>query len=933
MAEDKKVNKYPVNLPETKFSMKANLPVREPQFLEYWESIGLYQKMLEHNTGGKKFVLHDGPPYANGPIHLGHALNKILKDMVVKYKSLCGYHTPYIPGWDCHGLPIEQNLMKEKKIDKRSIDRVKFRKDAEVYAQKYIDLQRNDFKRLGITADWENPYITMSPKYEGGIYRSFRNLVKNGYIYRRKKPVYWCVQCETALADSEIEFQDHGSPSVYVKFPVINEGVGSKVQPVAAVLIWTTTPWTLPANVALAFNPEFDYVNVALKLNDGRNENLIVSEYLLPKIAEVLHAGNIEVLQKYKGKDLEGIKCIHPVIEGKISVGVLAGYVSLEDGTGIVHIAPGHGDDDYEVGLKYNLPIFAPVNAYGKFTNEVPKYEGQKVFEANANIIADLTQQNVMLHNSEANHSYPHCWRCKKPVIFRATEQWFLNVDYQGLREKLLAETDRVHWIPDYGLNRIKGMVSSRPDWCLSRQRFWGAPIPVMYCQKCNTPLMDDKVLENIEKLITQYGTNVWYEKDVGELLPQGIKCACGHNEFKKGEDIIDVWFDSGVSHESVLRTDANLTFPADVYLEGSDQHRGWFQTSLIPAVALHNTAPYKAVITHGFVLDGNGRAMHKSLGNVIAPQEIIKKYGAEILRLWVANSDYHEDIRISEEILKQLADTYRKIRNTYRFMLGNLCDYNPEDNCVKCSDLWDIDKYMLHKLYMLVTEVTRYYEAYEFNKVLRAVHDYCVFDLSNFYLDILKDRLYTFGPGCVERRGAQTVMYQTLMVLVKSMSPMLSFTAEDVWQTLKVEKAGAGLEESVFLSGFATAQPEWLNKPLAAKWEVIRKIKEKVNLEMEKMRQEKVIGSSLEAKVEITSFSDEEFCVIKEYEHQWPMITISSSVVIFRGKGEGDVMIKISKADGIKCVRCWNYSHSVSKHEDHPELCDRCHEVVRGCK
>jgi len=935
--------KYKVNLPKTSFPMKADLSKREPQILEKWENLKVYELCQKKNrTRLTSFVLHDGPPYANGPIHLGHALNKILKDIVVKYKLLSGCNTPYVPGWDCHGLPIEYQLLKEQGLDKKNVNCLKFRKDAAEYAKKYVNVQRDEFIRLACFGEWDKPYLTMEPRYEAKIISAFKNLVKNGYIYRKKKPVYWCISCETALAEAEIEYASHLSPSIYVKFPVIQfPSPLSTYQPInlsTAVLIWTTTPWTLPANLALAFHPKYEYVIVKCYVNN-KQENLILAKELFGKVTEQIGAENCEIIATFSGEKFKDIKCAHPFLN-KESVGILAEFVSLEEGTGVVHIAPGHGEEDYLIGLECNLPVFSPVNERGEFTKEIEKFAGVDVFVANDLIIEELDKNERLVYSGEVVHQYPHCWRCKNPIIFRATEQWFLNVDHNDLRKRMLKEIEKVKWVPDYGIERIRGMISVRPDWCLSRQRFWGVPLPIFYCENCNIPLLDEKIIENIEKLVEKEGSDVWFTKTTEELLLKGTECPqCGGSKFRKENDILDVWFDSGVSHEAVLKTNPELSWPADMYLEGSDQHRGWFQTSLIPAVALENSAPYKIVLTHGFVLDGQGRAMHKSLGNVISPQEIIEKYGAEIVRLWVSISDYREDVRISPEILEQLAETYRKIRNTIRYLLGNLFDFSPPDakckvkdiRCNLCSQdvnlcnqtLLEIDRYALHRLQNLIEEVTGAYENYEFHRAMRAIHNFCVLDLSTFYLDVLKDRLYTFAENSVERRAGQTVLYEISLALLPMLSPLLSFTAEEVWGHF--QQRAKSEEQSVFLFDFPKVNPAFVLEELEKNWGKILSIRDKVYQKLEQARKEGLIGGSLEAKV-ILSVPKGEENFFRKYHEQLPMIFIVSQVEISELRALGsELRIEVKKADGEKCVRCWNYSTTVGKDKTHPQLCSRC--------
>ncbi|MBI2496149.1 MAG: isoleucine--tRNA ligase, partial [Candidatus Omnitrophica bacterium] len=748
-----------LNLPKTSFPMKADLPTREPEIIARWEREDLYGQIRQARAGAERFILHDGPPYANGDIHIGHALNKILKDLIVRYKTMRGFDAPYVPGWDCHGMPIEHQLFKELGLTKHEIPQMAFRENARAYAQRYVEVQREQFKRLGVSGDWGHPYLTMAQDYELTILRVFRELVQAGYIYRGKKPVYWCASCETALAEAEVEYADRTDTSIYVKFPVISPPPARTElfkQPVA-VVVWTTTPWTLPANVALCFHPQAQYV-----LLEGPPHLLVASE-LVERFTALLNTVNVRRVGCITGKELEGLRCRTP-FGGRESVAVTDEGVSLTEGTGVVHIAPGHGHEDYVIGQRYGLPTLSPVDHQGRFTKDVPDYEGQSVFEANPNILSDLKSpdQGLLLREESVTHSYPHCWRCQQPVIFRATPQWFLRVD-EGLRRRLLEGVRRVAWIPPAGLNRIAGMLENRPDWCVSRQRYWGVPIPVLRCQPCDEPILDAVVIKHIEETLSQRGVEFWFTATPQELA-SGARCAtCGGSTLVKESDILDVWFDSGVSHEAVLKTREGLRWPADLYLEGSDQHRGWFQVSLIPSVALHGQSPYRQVLTHGFVMDGAGRKMSKSLGNVIAPQDVMQRYGTDILRLWVASCDYREDVRISEEILVQVAESYRKIRNTFRYLLANLYDFNPQRDRRPVREFPDLDRWALHRTREVLKAVTDGYEAHQFHEVWRAIYQYCVLDLSAFYLDTLKDRLYTEPASTAKRRCAQSALYDIL--------------------------------------------------------------------------------------------------------------------------------------------------------------------------
>ncbi|MBN1622201.1 MAG: isoleucine--tRNA ligase [Endomicrobiales bacterium] len=927
-----------VNLPKTDFPMKAGLSKREPEKIEKWETLDIYRKMRQKSKGKKKFLLHDGPPYANGRLHLGTALNKILKDIIVKFKVMAGYDSPYTPGWDCHGLPIEQALMKEMKADKHKVNLVDFRKKAAEFANKFIDIQRNEFKRLGVFGDWYNPYLTMNPKYEGVIVKVFGDLVKKGYIYRQKKPVYWCPTCETALADAEVEYADHISHSVFVKFQIkeIPDALKGKVEEKASVLIWTTTPWTLPANVALAFQSEADYVNVKIELPENKTENLIMAKRLLPVVAESLKSKEYKIFNEFMGTDLEGIRCQNPLVDRQ-SVGVLGDFVSLDDGTGVVHIAPGHGQEDYQVGLKYSLPIISPVDDKGVFTDEAGEFKGHKVFAANHLIIEKLKSSGALLFEEKLTHSYPHCWRCKRAIIFRATEQWFLSVEHNELRNRMKETIDKVKWVPSYGRNRIIGMVESRPDWCLSRQRLWGVPIPVVYCKACNQPILDDDVINRVVDLFSQHGSDIWFEKSIEEIL-EGVvvRCPkCGSTEFKKEQDILDVWFDSGVSHEAVLASGnfEGLEWPCDMYLEGSDQHRGWFQTSLIPAVALREKAPYKEVLTHGFVVDGEGKKMSKSLGNVIYPQEVIDKYGADILRLWVATSDYREDIRISQEILKGLTDTYRKIRNTLRFLLGNIWDFSIDKDKVAYKDMREIDRFALYKLQEVIKQVNNAYDSYEFHKAAVSINQFCTVFLSGFYLDVLKDTLYCDGQNWKSRKSAQTVLFEICSALARLLAPILSFTSEEVWQELgKIDK---NCEESVFLASRPEINEKYVfSKELDDKWKKLSKTRDSVLIKFEELRKDKIIGSNMEGKLEILYSQNDKFLADEKELTQSVMGNWDIELKECADKSSETAVNQQGKSKFNKCERCWRFTEDVNNNNKFGgNLCSRCLKTLEETK
>ncbi|MDA8241346.1 MAG: isoleucine--tRNA ligase [Nitrospiraceae bacterium] len=921
--------------------MKASLSQREPEMLKYWADRNVYRKMLEtRRESGDQYILHDGPPYANGHIHMGHALNKILKDIIVKYHAMKGRYAPYVPGWDCHGLPIELQVDKNLGEKKDKIDIVEKRTLCKEYASKFVDIQREEFKRLGVFGDWDDPYLTMSFGYEGSIVREFFKFVKNRSVYKGKKPVHWCPSCVTALAEAEVEYADKESPSVYVKFGVNEENIskylpslkGKKV----SVIIWTTTPWTLPANLAIAFHPDFDYV--AVKQN---GEVYVVAEGRLEALKEKIGLEGT-VIGKVRGKELEGMLADHPFIMRQSSA-VLGNFVSLEDGTGIVHIAPGHGEDDYEIGLEYGLDIYAPVDDKGKFTKQAGDLEGKFVFKANAEIIEILKNRNALVKEEKIIHSYPHCWRCKKAVIFRATEQWFISVEFNDLRKKCLEEIDKVNWIPKWGRERIYGMVSNRPDWCISRQRSWGVPITMIRCAECGSFVEDEEILDNITSLVESHGADIWFIKGLSEFLPKGYVCKkCGKDSFNKEMDILDVWFDSGVSHAAVVERDKRLSWPADMYLEGSDQHRGWFQSSLLTSVGVRGSAPYRTVLTHGFVVDGAGKKMSKSLGNVIAPQEIIKGFGAEILRIWVSAEDYKDDIRISKEILNRLTEAYRKIRNTCRFLLGNLHDFDHRDYR---GGLREIDRWAMSRLQNLVKKVTRAYENFDFHEVFHSIHNFCVVDMSSFYLDVLKDRLYTAKTDSTERRAGQWVLWEILATLTGLMAPVLSFTAEEVWGYLKSEKLKvkseksdeSSLPESIFMSDFPVVKNEFLDSALEEKWKDLLELRNEINKALEIKRAEKFIGNPLEARVKIR-LPEKYRDLVASYADFLPALLLVSAAEIsgdalpgaYESTNIEGLQVLVERAPGEKCQRCWNWSTKVGSFTDEPELCERCYPVVK---
>jgi isoleucyl-tRNA synthetase len=922
--------KKSLNLPQTDFPMKANLAQREPEMLKNWENVGIYKKIREAAKGRTPYILHDGPPYANGNIHLGTALNKIIKDVVIKAKNMMGFDGVYVPGWDCHGLPIEHQVDKELGSKKGSLTQVDKRRACRVYAEKYVGIQREQFKRLGVFGEWDDPYLTMAYPYEATTIAEFGKLYLNGSVYKGKKPVYWCATCKTALAEAEVEYADHHTPSIYVKFTVISDIAkllpklsGEKV----SLVIWTTTPWTIPANLAIALKDDFIYV--AVKIN---NEVLIVAKDMLDYCLDAFGFKNkdYEILNEFKGAILEGQKCIHPLVNRE-SVIILAPFVTLDAGTGAVHIAPGHGQEDYEIGLKYGLDNYAPVDDSGKFTADVEHFAGQFVFDANKNVIKKLEEVGALMGHVPMQHSYPHCWRCKHPIIFRSTEQWFISMEKNDLRKKALAAIDQVQWIPSWGHDRIYGMVENRPDWCISRQRLWGVPITVFYCTKCKGEVLTKEILDHLVGLVEKSGADIWFEKEVKDLMPEGTTCPhCQSAEFTKEVNILDVWFDSGVSHAAVLEKRSNLRSPADMYLEGSDQHRGWFHSSLLESVGTRGRAPYLSVLTHGFVVDGEGKKMSKSVGNTIEAAEVIDKYGAEIVRLWVAAEDYTDDIRISDEILKRLVEAYRRIRNTSRFILGNLYDFDINKEMVEYGQMLEMDKWALHRLQEVIKRVTEAYEKHQFHVVFYTLYNYCTVDLSALYLDVLKDRLYTTKAKSVARRSGQTAMFVILKSMTQLLAPILTFTAEEVWAVMP---AWQGKEASIHMTKFPLVSDQYFNADLGERWKTMIDIKAEISKAIEQARKDKVIGHSLDARVSLAA-PEKMRELLKDHLEDLRALLIVSQLKLV---GEKEIIrpyaseeikglsIGVEKASGAKCERCWIYSDAVGANAEHPTVCDRC--------
>lgn len=919
-----------LNLPKTDFPMRGNLPQREPEILKFWEEINIYEMVQQKNRGRRKFILHDGPPYANGHIHLGHVLNKVLKDIVIKYHSMSGYDAPYVPGWDTHGLPIEQQAIKAFGLNRHQIPPVEFRQKCKEFALKYVEIQREEFKRLGVRGEWDNPYLTLKPYFEARQIGAFGEMAKKGYIYKGLKPVYWCASCETALAEAEVEYDDKRSASIYVRFPVCN-GRGVLPDKDTYVVIWTTTPWTLPANLAICLHPDYRYVLVRTD-----REQYLVAEELKDSFLELIGASNAEVTADFKGSELERVECGHPFVD-RVSLVILGGHVTLEQGTGCVHTAPGHGMEDFIVGREYGLPVLSPVDARGRFTGEGGIFAGQFYLDANKAVLEELQRRGHLLHQATVQHQYPHCWRCKKPVFFRATEQWFASID--GFRQATLEAIRKVRWIPAWGEERIYSMVANRGDWCISRQRSWGVPIPIFYCKECGKELINDQTISHLQELFREHGSDVWFAREAGELLPPGIKCPhCSSGEFSKEKDIMDVWFDSGTSHLGVLDQNPDwpdLRWPADLYLEGSDQHRGWFNSSLSTSVAVTGEAPYRAVLTHGFVVDEQGRKMSKSLGNVVDPAKVIQQMGADILRLWVSSADYRGDLAASPGILKQMTEAYRKIRNTCRFLLGNLYDFDPAKDAISYHEMLEIDRWALLKLQKLIRKVTCGYRDYEFHVVYHAIHGFCTVDLSALYLDIIKDRLYTAPTRSPERRSAQTVLYHALSALARLLAPVLAFTSEEIWRYIPGDREGA---ISVQLTSMPEVVEEYLDEELDQKWERLLEVRGEVTRALEAARRDKVIGNSLEAAVELYAGEDL-YNFLKPMAKELAAIFIVSGATlkpleeIPGGVRESEQLpglaVTVRTAGGRKCERCWMYHEGVGADSGHPALCPRCVGVI----
>jgi isoleucyl-tRNA synthetase len=928
MDSSSKKLKETLNLPRTTFPMKANLPQREPALIDRWEEQGLYRQIRESRSGMPTFVLHDGPPYANGNIHTGTALNKVLKDIVVKYKTMSGFNAAYRPGWDCHGLPIELQVDKLVKDLAEPLPRHAFRKKCREYAEKHVKIQRTSFRRLGILGEWDEPYLTMNFDYQAEIVRRLGRFFSQGAVYRGLKPVYWCADCRTALAEAEVEYHDHTSYSVYVRFPLAEDAAG--LHPAlsgrsVSVVIWTTTPWTLPANLAIAVHPDFEYVAV-----EHGEEVLVTARERLSPTVEACGLTVGDELATFTGAQMENFRCRHPFIE-RDSVILTAGHVTMEQGTGCVHTAPGHGQDDYVLGSKHGMEILAPVDDSGRFTSQVPEFEGVNVFKANPQIVELLRRRGMLLSGSDFEHSYPHCWRCKEPIVFRATEQWFISMSETGLRRRAVESVDQVAWIPSWGRDRILGMIANRPDWCISRQRLWGVPVAVIYCEDCDHVFSDEEHFSRVTEIFSREGADAWFRRDAEDFLPPGAaQCpSCGGTAFRKEYDILDVWFDSSSSHAAVLGHRPDLPWPADLYLEGSDQHRGWFQHSLLVGLETCGAPPFRQVLTHGFVVDGEGKKLSKSLGNAVDPQEIFDSRGAEIVRVWVSMSDYQEDVKISEEILQRASEAYVKVRNTCRFLLGNLADYRPGN---ELPDLQPLDLWILGETSRLTDKLLQAYERYELHTVYHSIYHFCSLELSAIYLDIIKDRLYVLAPQSASRQAAQHTLFTVLNCLVRLMAPIYCFTADEIWEHMPLWE---GKESSVHLSRFIDSGRLPRDAELDRRFRTLLQVRGEVLSALETARQDKVLGNSLQARIELHA-DGQLLDLLKQEEDRLADLFIVSAVSLVRGAGgavasekvEG-LGITVTTAPGGKCPRCWHVTEDQGQDDAYPEVCARCARIL----
>jgi isoleucyl-tRNA synthetase len=924
------------NLPRTAFSMKANLHTAEPEAVARWDALDLYGQLRRARQGAATFILHDGPPYANGEIHIGTALNKVLKDFVIKSRSMAGLDAPYVPGWDCHGLPIELKVDRQLGPRKRQMSVADFRRECRAYAAKYVDIMRTEFKRLGVFGEWSNPYLTMSYSYQAAIVRALGRFVEQGMVYKGKKPVHWCMHCRTALAEAEVEYEPHTSPSISVEFRLADDSRAELARRLPAlanrnvsVLIWTTTPWTIPSNLAVAFHPDFEYgaypvpgTDAAPAASGASAPVVIVAKDLAEAVSATVGRPFGAPVAMFTGREMERLVFRHPLYD-RDSLAVLGEYVTLDAGTGVVHTAPGHGSDDYHTGVKYGLEIYGPLDAGGHFLDSVPLFAGLQVFEANPKIEAALAERGRLWHRENYEHSYPHCWRCHNPVIFLATSQWFIAMESQNLRQRALEAIADTRWIPSWGRERIYSMIAHRPDWCISRQRVWGVPIPAVDCKGCGEPVLTIELVQQTARVFDEHGADAWYERPIDKFLPPGLTCpACGGREFERESNILDVWFDSGSSHEAVLPRWQGLRWPADLYLEGSDQHRGWFHSSLLVGLGTRGRAPFEQVLTHGFVVDEHGKKMSKSRGNSVAPQEVMAQSGADVLRLWVAMADYREDMRLGKEILARVVEAYRKIRNVLRVLVANLYDFDPTTDMVPRARMLEIDRWAMARYSGAAAKIVQAYEDYDYPAVYQTANSFITIDLSAFYVDVTKDRMYTFGAKSEARRSGQTAMYLIADGLARLLAPILPFTMDELWRNLPSDR-----EASVHLAVFPSELSAWQDDELLARWTQLIAVRDQVNIALEERRQDKTITSNLSARVRVMASGDTAR-LLDRYRDELPALFGVSDVVLGEA-AEGAVQLLVEKADGIKCERCWRYVPSVNQTPEFKGLCERCVDAL----
>jgi len=933
--------KATLNLPRTSFPMKANLTQLEPRLQTHWDEMDLYGRIRAARAGRPQYILHDGPPYANGAVHIGTGLNKILKDIVVKYKTMRGFDSPYVPGWDCHGLPIEVKVLQELGDEAQSLPQTEIRRRCRAYAEHFLEVQRSQFRRLGVTGDWEHPYVTMDPSYEQAVIQVLGEMVERGYVYRALKPIHWCMHCHTALAEAELEYEEDESPAIFVTYPMTEDArrpfPGLREGETPELLIWTTTPWTLPANLAIALHPDYTYA--AVRYRDpatGADRVIVLARDLLGQALTLIGVTEHEEAGAHRGRALEGLTYRNPLCD-RTSPLVVADYVTLKEGTGCVHTAPGHGREDHLTGLRYGLEPLSPVDEAGVFTDEAGEFAGMTIFEANPKIVERLRELGMLFYEHHITHSYPHCWRCKQPVIFRATTQWFVDLDREGLRERALAEIERTRWIPAWGEARIRNMVSERPDWCISRQKAWGVPIPALYCAGCGEMLFNKTVCDRVAELFAREGSDAWFTTEPADILGDLARCPkCGGTKFHKETDILDVWFESGSSHRAVLERTKRLRFPADLYLEGTDQHRGWFQLSLWPAVATRDQAPFREVLTHGFVVDEKGEKVSKSKGTLLNAENVVNDLGADVVRLWLSSLNYQDEMRVSEAIIGRSNDSYRKVRNTFRFLLGNLHDFDPTSDRVPYEQLTELDRWALDRLHRLIQDVTRAYDDFAYYKVYHQLYQFCVVEMSSFYFDVLKDRLYTFAADDRARRSSQTALADILMALVKMSAPILVHTAEEVWQALP---EGWGDVESVHLAEWPEVDEALMDGDLAERWQRLLAVRDEVNRALEQARNDKLIRSSLEASVRVWVEEEPLAGLLESQAELLPTLFIVSEAALVEEKGDGfvqgvdlpSVWVEVRAASYPKCSRCWNLRPTVGESAEHPALCAHCLKVVEN--